>query len=311
LQWLDAALAVLGPGDVRETAHVYIGRARFLWRLHAYDEAYEAATHARAVARDLDDDLLYATALLLIGDPAAFLGRYDEAVAVVGEAAAIFERLGDWRGERAALFDLARIAFRNADYAEARDRLASLLLFFRDRGEESAAMHVAIDLGEAEFHLGHRDAALANAYDALAEARRLRSLLTESVILLNLAAYHLDIGATAEATRFACESLAISQANRYDVYGAFALGYIAQTLTQAGRHYDAAVLCGYADRELAEASVQRQATEERCYERTIASIATALGPGELQRARDDGAALDRSEAAALALDVDGVYQPQS
>ncbi len=303
LRWIDEALAALRDEDADAATQALIGRARLARRLHLHRQAYEAAERAAALADRAGDTKQRAIARLLMGDPAAAMGRYDEGRRQLDESARLFEELGDRRGHLAALWEHAFVAFRGGRYADARDRLAQLVTLFRDRGDHRAATQAAIDLAEAEFALGNTSGAVARGREALAAARALDASLLVGATLQNLAGYLLDAGEVAQAARYARESLALASAGGYDVHASFAIGHLADALSRCGRSREAAVLTGYADRRLREAGAERQATEQRGYEALTARLARTLEPADLERSLREGASLDQDDAVRLALDL--------
>jgi predicted ATPase/transcriptional regulator with XRE-family HTH domain len=304
LGWIDRALAALdGTADQHPAMYALVGRARLARRLHLHGQAYDAARRAAAIARDAGDERWRAIALVQMGDPAAALGRYDEAQQLLAQAAERFERLGDERGQLGALWENAFVAVRSGRYADARDRLAHLVELFRSRGDLRAATQAAINLAEAEFGLGDTRGAIARGYEALAAARALDASLLVGAALQNLAGYLLAADEVGEAARCARESLELASAHGYGVQAGFALGHLADVLARRGRMREAALLTGYVDRLLRDAGAEREAPEQRAYEKLAVHLARELDPSQVERARSEGAWLGDNAVVRLALDL--------
>jgi predicted ATPase/transcriptional regulator with XRE-family HTH domain len=314
MRWIDAAIAALAVLDDEPLvlANAYIGRARLARRLRLHREAFDAAARAKTIAARHDDRLQCAIATLLMGDPAAIMGRPDEARAYIERAAQLFDDLGDARGRLAALWELAFLAFRTERYAEARDGFATLLKLHRERGQIFVATQAAINLADAEFSLGKTHEAIARGYEALAMARDGDATLMIVATLQNLAGYLLDDGKLAEAVGCARESLTIALAADLQVYIGFGLGHLADARARSGDLPDAALVAGYVERFLTTMGADGQATELRGYRRMMEQLDAAPNRDELADLRREGAQLDEDEALEIALsdvDVDGWASP--
>jgi hypothetical protein len=66
---------------------------------------------------------------------------------------------------------------------------------------------------------------------------------------------------------------------------------------------EAALLTGYVDRLLRDAGAEREAPEQRAYEKLAVHLARELDPSQLERARSEGAWLGDSAVVRLALDL--------
>jgi hypothetical protein len=85
------------------------------------------------------------------------------------------------------------------------------------------------------------------------------------------------------------------------VHSAFAIGHIADAASAIGDAYEAALLSGYANRQLQNAESERMLTEQRGHERVLRRCRDALGNAGLKQALAEGAVLDGRDAVALAL----------
>ena len=168
-----AALALPGgPDDLR--ARAFVEAAALSRHRGELTGALSLAERGLAVARDLDDEALVASALLQLGFVLHLLGRYDEAQPLLEESLAIREAADDRLGSARVLHHLALVAHHGrADLDAAWDLQVRALAQFREVANQR---HVAIAL------IGMTD--LARERNDLGDARTLLHEALELVVRL-------------------------------------------------------------------------------------------------------------------------------
>jgi len=165
-------LARLAEGDPRRLGDVAIRRAQRLLRLGDF----AAATASTVVAEDqsivVEDGRMRGEALRVRGEILERLGRFDEALVVVGDASELFARDGAIGDEMAALVGRGRIHLMRAHYEAARDAYRPVIARIEKTGdpylERIVQNHVAI----IEMCLGNFQTAMASAERSLELCRR-------------------------------------------------------------------------------------------------------------------------------------------
>ncbi len=165
-------LARLAEGDPRRLGDVAVRRAQRLLRIGDY----QAATASTVVAEDqaivVEDARMRGEALRVRGEILERLGRFDEALIVVGDASELFAREGAIADEMAALVGRGRIHLMRAHYEAARDAYQPVIARIEKTGdpylERIVQNHVAI----IEMCLGNYQTAMASAERSLELCRR-------------------------------------------------------------------------------------------------------------------------------------------
>jgi tetratricopeptide (TPR) repeat protein len=165
-------LARLAEGDPRRLGDVAIRRAQRLLRLGDY----AAATASTVVAEDqaivTEDPRMRGEALRVRGEILERLGRFDEALVVVGDASELFAQVGALDDEMAAMVGRGRIHLMRAHYEAARDAYRPVITRIERTGdpylERIVQNHVAI----IEMCLGNYPTAMASAERSLELCRR-------------------------------------------------------------------------------------------------------------------------------------------
>ncbi|HEY0192662.1 MAG TPA: AAA family ATPase, partial [Kofleriaceae bacterium] len=165
-------LEQLCAGEPAALADVAIRRAQRMLRLGDYARAGDATVAAETHAATIGDDRLRGEALRVRGEILERVGRFDEALAVVGAARELFHRQHAVADEMAAMVGRGRIHLLRAHYEAARDAYQPVLEMIeqtRDPWLERIVMnHVAV----IEMCLGNFSAAMRSAERSLELCRR-------------------------------------------------------------------------------------------------------------------------------------------
>lgn len=199
-----------------------------------------------------------------------------------------------------ALVGLARIALRT-DVEEARrlcHQAMTLTEGTADRDGRSSAMHVlavaaqmAGDLLEARDIMRQR----------IELARETGNLATVSIESNNLSMVERQLGNAKEAEELAREALDITYRRGDSVAIPWNLNGLAASIANRGEFERAAALIGAADATMRAVGGAWPPDELVHYQRTVATLAEAMGPAAFERARTVGNSMTTSEAVEFAL----------
>jgi tetratricopeptide (TPR) repeat protein len=162
----------LCEGEPARLAEVAIRRAQRMLRWGDYANATVATVVAEDYAIAAGDDRSHGEALRVRGEILERLGRFDEALLVVGHARELFHRKGALADEMAAMIGRGRIHLMRAHYEAARDAYKPVLALIEKTGdpwlERIASNHVAV----SEMCLGNFATAMVSAQRSLELCRR-------------------------------------------------------------------------------------------------------------------------------------------
>ncbi len=162
----------LCEGSPARLADVATRRAQRALRSGDYAAAQAATVRAEQYAMSAGDDRLHGEALRVRGEILERLGRFDEALDVVGMARELFHRRGAVTEEMAAIVGAGRIHLLRAHYEAARDAYRPVLALIAKTGdpwlERIVTNHVAI----IEMCLGNFTEAMVSAQRSLELCRR-------------------------------------------------------------------------------------------------------------------------------------------
>ncbi|MGE5184246.1 MAG: ATP-binding protein, partial [Acidobacteriota bacterium] len=196
----------LCAGDSRRLADVAVRRAQRLLRIGDFAGASAATVAAEDHAIACNAHRLRGEALRVRGEVLERLGRFDEALAVVGDACELFAREGAVSDEMAAMIGRGRIHLMRAHYEAARDAYQPVIARIDKTGDpwlsRVATNHVAI----IEMCLGNFEVAMKSAERSLELCRRYGdraregdALSVQGIILLQLGLYDRAAAAFGEA----------------------------------------------------------------------------------------------------------------
>ncbi len=162
----------LCDGEPARLADVAIRRAQRLLRLGNYAPASEATIAAEAHAAAAKDDRLRGEALRVRGEILERVGRFDEALEVVGAARELFHAQRAVAGEMAAMVGRGRIHLLRAHYEAARDAYRPVLALIDKTGDPWLERIVKNHVAVIEMCLGNFAAAMRCAQRSLDLCRR-------------------------------------------------------------------------------------------------------------------------------------------
>jgi serine/threonine protein kinase/tetratricopeptide (TPR) repeat protein len=197
------ALQRLCEGDARRLADVAIRRAQRLLRVGDYAGAMVATVVAEDHALAAAANRARGEALRVRGEILERLGRFDEALEVVGDARELFAREGAVADEMAAMVGRGRIYLMRAQYETAREAYRPVIARIEKTGdpwlERVVQNHVAI----IEMCLGNYELAMASAQRSLELCRRYGDRAREGDALSVAGIILLEVGLyEAAAARF-------------------------------------------------------------------------------------------------------------
>jgi serine/threonine protein kinase/tetratricopeptide (TPR) repeat protein len=162
----------LCAGEPARLADVAIRRAQRTLRLGDYAKATDATVVAEAHAITAGDDRLRGEALRVRGEVLERLGRFDEALEVVGTARELFHRQHAVADEMAAMVGSGRIHLLRARYEAARDAYRPVLDLIARTGDPWLERIVKNHVAVIEMCLGNFAAAMRSALRSLELCRR-------------------------------------------------------------------------------------------------------------------------------------------
>jgi len=162
----------LCDGEPARLADVAIRRAQRFLRLGDYTRAGEVTVIAERHAVDARDDRLRGEALRVRGEILERVGRFDEALVVVGAARELFHRQRAVADEMAAMVGRGRIHLMRAHYEAARDAYRPVLAMIDQTGDPWLERIVQNNVAVIEMCLGHFARAMRCAQRSLELCRR-------------------------------------------------------------------------------------------------------------------------------------------
>jgi tetratricopeptide (TPR) repeat protein len=165
-------LARLCAGEPARLADVAIRRAQRMLRLGDYARASDATIAAEDHASAAGDDRLRGEALRVRGEILERVGRFDDALAVVGAARDLFHRQRAVADEMAAMVGRGRIHLLRAHYEAARDAYRPVLALIDQTGDPWLERIVKNHVAVIEMCLGNFATAMQCAQRSLELCRR-------------------------------------------------------------------------------------------------------------------------------------------
>jgi serine/threonine protein kinase/tetratricopeptide (TPR) repeat protein len=165
-------LEQLCAGEPARLADVAIRRAQRMLRLGDYAKATDATIAAEDHATAAGDDRLRGEALRVRGELLERVGRFDEALVVVGVARDLFHRQRAVTDEMAAMVGRGRIHLLRAHYEAARDAYRPVLALIDQTGDPWLERIVKNHVAVIEMCFGNFAAAMQSAQRSLELCRR-------------------------------------------------------------------------------------------------------------------------------------------
>ena len=302
MQWF------LDQGRSDETIRLATSLADFWSATVRLDEGSEWFN--RALSSRGGEDVHRGQACFEAGFLAYLMGDDDRASALHSRALEIGRQIGDPTITALALTGLARIALRS-DVAEARRLSREALAVTQgtaDRFGRSNAIHV---LGVAAQMAGDLLEARELMTERMALARELGSYAGVSSEAGNLSMVERQLGNLERADALAREALAIDQQREDEWAFPYKLNALAAVATDRGEFDRAATLLGAAEAMMEAQGAAWPPDERPHYERTVATLADAMGSAEFDRARAAGHSMASREAVDFALGAGSAQSDRS
>jgi serine/threonine protein kinase/tetratricopeptide (TPR) repeat protein len=287
-------LVRLCAGDPARLADAATRRAQRLLRRGDYPGALAATLAADAHATAAGDERLRGESLRLRGEVYERQGHFDEALAAVGQARAVFARIGATAEEIQTLVGRGRIQLIRADYEAARDAYRPVIARIHKTGDPWLERIVKNHVAVIQMCLGNFASAMASAERSLELCRRYGDRAREGDARSVAGIILLEVGRYDEAAATFTEALAV----------------LAQTGSRWS-HTDCLIYAGVADvrrgvgggrARIDEALAAARGLGARYLEANalVSRAGAALFLGDHRAARDDAAAgVEAAQAATL------------
>jgi tetratricopeptide (TPR) repeat protein len=197
----------LSDGDPRRLADVAIRRAHRLLRLGDYASAHQSTVIAEDHAIAADARRLRGEALRVRGEVLERLGRFDEALVIVGDAGELFSREGAVADEMAAMVGRGRIHLMRAHYEAARDAYRPVIARIEKTGDPGLERIVQNHVAVIEMCLGNFELAMHSAQRSLELCRRYGDRAREGDGLSVAGIILLEVGLHDQAASYFADAL--------------------------------------------------------------------------------------------------------
>ena len=181
----------------------------FLEVMAFWHEAIEAHTLALQACRDLDDPARIALALLELSAVTQQTGRYETALPLAEEAAALYRSLADQRGVAEALDQMSTAHHRAGSCREALAYAEEAGILYRESGDLDGVANTLSHCGLASWQLGRYPEAMDQVGEALSLYEAVGDKRGQAKILNNLGRMQLYLGYHRDALDCYQRSLAI------------------------------------------------------------------------------------------------------
>jgi predicted ATPase/class 3 adenylate cyclase len=304
-RWVGSAIETIDDTTPEEVvARLDLAIAHIDGALTQRKASYEAAERARSRFRKLGDARGEAEAQRIAGGALALLGRASEGEAILYEALAQAQRLGERKMVGRILGGIGMAQTFAGNIPGARTSYAEALAMARVAGDEHAISLLAANLAETEFKGGDAEAALQRAGETIETLRAPNFARRIAITLANMAQYLVALDRYDEARERAREAVAVSRDAQADVWTVFALQHLAaigalapaEPITRAR----SARLMGYVDARIDELDAVRE-TEELEYQRVMPALREALGNDSLEALMREGGTWNEDQAVAEAM----------
>jgi predicted ATPase/class 3 adenylate cyclase len=310
--WLYGGLTVegrywigLAQAGLDESAHPQVA-ARLWWALGGLSSGkrmHDCAQRALALFESVGDEKGQASALTGLAFSLFQMGRHQEAGDVNARALAAMRTLGNKPGVANCLNVQAAIQRARGDVAATRESFAQALAAYKALGDEDGTAVVLGNLADLEFGDGQVEQAVRLASEVLEIQSRGKNATSLAIGYLNIAAYRIGLGDVDGAREAAREGLRLARQVQRTMSVAIASQHIALLLTLRGEVHDAARLIGYVNAQYKELGQERQTTEQWGYEKLMAALRETLSEAEIEKLAAEGAAWSEDQAVEQALAV--------
>jgi predicted ATPase len=309
--WMNAGLAVEGRywiglalERVSEAEHPQTAARLWLAQTTFSDgqRVYDAAGRAMQLYASVGDARGAARAQRQLAFALLRIGRHDEAKATIEQAITASRACGDTWAVAACLSVQATIVMVSSDDVRAaRELYAQALAAYKALGNETGTSVVLSNLAELDFADGQPERALHAATEVLEIQLRGKNLAHIALDYMNIAAYCIALGDVTQACDAAREALRISRKMRIEQHIPVVLQHLAVLAAVGGEARRGAQLLGYVDAQIAALGMQRDPTEQRGYDKFIATLRETLSEDEIAALGAEGAAWSEDKAVEEAL----------
>nr|MBA3455767.1 protein kinase [Deltaproteobacteria bacterium] len=189
----------LCEGDAARLADVALRRAQRMLRWGDYANASVATVVAEDHATAAGNDRLRGEALRIRAEILERLGRFDEALVIVGHARELFHRRGAIADEMAAMLGRGRIHLLRAHYEAARDAYRPVVQLIDKTGDPWLERIVTNHVAVIEMCLGNFTTAMSSAQRSLELCQRYGDRTREGDALSVMGIIQLEVGLYEEA----------------------------------------------------------------------------------------------------------------
>ncbi len=305
LPWNDSGLAVegrywIGLAQAGLDESTYPQVAARLWgtlsSLSSGKRKYDCARRALALFESVGDEKGQASALLSLAFSLFQMGHLEEAGEQIAHALATMRAIANRPGVAHCLNVQASIQWARGDLAAAREGFTQTLAASKALGDEAGAAIVLMNLAELEFGDGQVEQAVRLAGEALEIHAREKNTPQIAISYVNLAAYRIARNDADGAREAAREALRLARQVRSGMHVAIGLQHIALLLALRGEVNDAARLTGYVNAQYKELGQEREATEKWGYDKLMAALREQLSEAEIEKLAAEGATWSEDRA---------------
>jgi predicted ATPase/class 3 adenylate cyclase len=280
--------------------------ARVWWRLaetiHGAQRV-DAAKRALELAKRSGDENLESGILDTLAEGFLELNRIDEAAAANEIGLQICREAGMTRSHRyaTALATAAEIAEERDSVDEARRLLGESLALLFSLGEELGGTVLRFNLSDLEFGAGNVQRALELAEEALAVARRTKSMHHEAQALVAIATYRRAVGDSEASYRAAREALTLSRRIQDALFSATVIRLLAIHATTCSDASRGARLFGYVGALFASEGLRLDNIDRYAQAQLMSALREKLSDGEIEALAAEGAQMSEDQAVSEAL----------
>jgi tetratricopeptide (TPR) repeat protein len=274
-------------------------------QLYGYEgeRVVQAAQRASELYEQLGDRIGVARARFELAQGLFRMGREAEIEQPLQQALETFQTLGDpyWT---ARCLDRGGLALMlRGELDASRKSFSDALALYQARGDDTGCDRALANLAELEFAAGNAVRAIERAQEALAIDLRLKRKSNLAISYNNIAAYRASLGQYDEARASARAALSAARESQHAVMVGIAIQHLALIAAVRGDARRSAHLVGFADGAYKTAGSQREPTEQKGYQLTMATLRELLDEVQLSSALAEGGAMSEDQALEEALRV--------
>jgi predicted ATPase/class 3 adenylate cyclase len=260
-----------------------------------------AAMLKEALAAPAEEPLLRARGEGILAFVEYRRGEYGSAKAAAKRALALAEQLSNYRLVASALSSLASVAAAEGNLDEARRLLEQALEVNREAGNTLGIATTVLNLGDHALVAGDYERSVELTTEAIRLDRDRGGSLLQQVGLVNLAGAYVALDRIADAEEAAADSLAVDVGIRDPLAVVFCLRVFAAAAARRGETERAGLLLGAADGLDAEVGAASDPSQSALRDDVAHRLTKAIGAAETEGLVERGRELSADDAVALAL----------